>query len=134
MKSKTYEEAEKFYTSNRNNLIKILHNEFQGKIEYQIDSEAGWDQVAVWFDGFSLCYQDSDMNGAGKGEPHWNNDGANCGLDNLSGILENDNRFNGLIAENEYWSNEYLQQLINDFCKDFAEKHNITNYFACNQD
>ena len=129
MKSLTFEEAEKYYNEKKGVLLVELHNRFPGEIDYQ----AEYDQVAVWFEGFSLCYQNSDMNGAGKGEPHWNNDGANDGLDMLFEILKNDDRFNALIAENEYWSNEYLNQLINDFCDDFAEKHNISDYFECNR-
>ena len=130
MKSLTFEEAEKYYNEKKGVLLVELHNRFPGEIDYQ----AEYDQVAVWFEGFSLCYQNSDMNGDGEGAPHYDNDGANCGLDELFNILKNDDRFNPLIANEEYWENEYLEELIHDFCKDFAEKHKIADYFACNKE
>ena len=130
MQSKTFEQAKKFYKDNKEKLIEILHKEFPGQIDYQSED----DQVAIWFNGFSLCYQNSDMNGEGKGAPHYDNDGANCGLDELFDILENDDRFSPLIASEEYWKNEYLEMLIHDFCKDFAKKHKIADYFKCNKD
>ena len=130
MKSQTFEQAEKNYNEKKEELIETMHSEFKGDIDYQGE----WDQVAVWFNGFSLCYQNSDMNGAGKGEPHYNNDGANSGLDELKDILKIDDRFNSLIAENEHWENEYLDQLIHDFCNDYAKKHGIADYFNCNKE
>jgi hypothetical protein len=130
MESKTFEQAQKFYTDKKETLLNILHTEFKADVDYQAD----YDQVAVWFDGFSICYQNSDMNGSGKGEPHWNNDGANSGIDELREILKKDERFNPLVALDEYWSNEYLNVFIDDFCADFAEKHGITDLFECNED
>lgn len=130
MKSKTFEQAEKFYNENKEILIATLVEEYPGEIDYQPDC----DQVVVWFKSFSLCYQNSDMNGGGKGEPHWNNDGANSGLDELKEILRTDDRFNALVAENEYWENEYLNNFINDFCEYFAEKNKIADYFECNDE
>jgi hypothetical protein len=130
MKSSTFKQARKFYDENATKLTSVLHNELRHEIDYQSE----YDQVAVWFDDFSLCYQNSDMNGGGKGEPHWNNEGANDGLDKLKDILTADDRFNALIAEDEYWSDEYLNTFINDFCDDFAEKHDISDYFECNSD
>jgi hypothetical protein len=41
MESKTFEQAEKFYNENKKSLLEILHNEFQGKIDYQSE----WDQT-----------------------------------------------------------------------------------------
>ena len=129
MKSKTMEEAKNYYEENNEMLIKIMFEKFHGRI----DNQSEFDQVAVWFDEFSLCYQNSDMNGKNKGEPHWNNDGANDGVDLLKNILSEDERFQRLIAEDEYWKNEYLNILINDFCEDFAEKNKIADYFQYNQ-
>ncbi len=131
MKSKTFEQAGEFYNTKKSELLQILHDEYPGIIDHQIISEND-DQVAVWFNGFVFCYQDSDMNGSGKGEPHWSNPGADSGLDELKQILKKDERFQPLIAEDEYWCNEYLNDLINDFCYAYAEKHDIAAYFLCN--
>jgi len=130
MKSKTFEQAKAYYEEKGGELLQVLHDEYPGNIDHQIDEN--YDQVAVWFNGFSLCYQDSDMNGGGKGEPHWSNSGADSGIDELKEILKGDERFQPLIAEDEYWCNEYLNDLINDFCVDYAEKHDIAGYFLCN--
>lgn len=126
MKSKKFEQAEKFYNENKETLLRTLIEENTGSIDYQSE----FDQVAVWFGGFSLCYQNSDMNGAGKGKPHWNNDGADSGVDELRDLLAADARFQPLIAEDEYWSNEWLNALVQDFCAEFAEKNSIAEYFA----
>lgn len=130
MKSENFDQAKKFYAENKKAMIALIHDEFHGEIEYQEEL----DQVAVWFSGFSICYQNSDINGNGKGEPHWNNEGANGGLDELREILKNDDRFNALIAKNECWENEYLNAFISDFCADFAERHKIANMFECNDE
>jgi len=130
MESKTFEQAENFYNKNKNALLKIMHEEFDGTIDHQISEN--YDQVAVWFGKFAVCYQDSDMNGGSKGEPHFNNDGANDGLDDLKEILKKDERFQPLIAKEEFWKNEFLRQIINDFCRSYAEKHKIADYFKCN--
>lgn len=129
MENKTFTEAEKFYNENKDRLVETLLSENEG----QIDDQPENDQVAVWFDSFSLCYQNSDMNGGGKGEPHWNNAGADSGLDDLLEILKKDERFQPLIAKDEYWKNEYLRQIIQDFCAEYAERHEIAGYFECNQ-
>ena len=119
------EEAAKFYSENKENLLSIMLNEFKGNIDYQ----AEWDQVAVWFPGFSLCYQNGDMNGDDKGTPCFNNDGANNGLTELKEILKKDERFQPLVASEEYWKNEYVNEIINDFCIEFAKQNNIASYF-----
>jgi hypothetical protein len=129
MESRTFEQAEKFYKENKAALLKIMMDEFKGEIEYQ----EGFDQVSVWFDNFSLCYQNSDMNGDGRGKAHWDNDGANCGIDELKEILKKDNRFNSLIAKDEYWDEEYLKEIVDDFCAEYSKKHNIEDMFECNK-
>lgn len=130
MKSKTFKQAKTYYEEKKSELLQILHDEYQGNIDHQIDEN--YDQVVVWFNGFSLCYQDSDMNGSRKGEPHWSNPGADSGIDELKEILKDEERFQPLIAEDEYWCNEYLNDFINDFCADYAKKHDIAGYFLCN--
>ena len=129
MKSETFEQAEKFYRENKDILLEILRKENIGQIDYQTE----YDQVAVWFDDFSLCYQSSDMNGGGKGEAHWNNDGADLGVYELRNILKKDERFQPLIAEEEYWKYEYFDLIVNDFCAEYAEKNKIADYFECNK-
>ena len=128
MKSKKIAEAEKFYHENKKRLLDILIDENIGQIDYQVE----YDQVAVWFDNFSLCYQDSDMNGDNVGAPHWNNNGADFGVYELRNILKKDERFQPLIAEEEYWQYEYFDLIVNDFCADYAEIHKIADYFECN--
>lgn len=123
-KSNSFKDAEIFYNDNKENLLAIMHKEFVGKIDYQSD----YDQIAVWFDEFSLCYQNSDMNGGNLGGVNFDNPGANSGLQELESILEKDSRFDALIASDEYHSHECLRELITDFCYDYAEKHNITDY------
>jgi hypothetical protein len=126
MKNQKFAQAKKFYNENKENLLRTLLKEQTGEIDYQSE----YDQVAVWFDGFSLCYQNSDMNGAGKGYPHWNNPGADSGVDELRDMLAADARFQPLIAEDESWPNEWLNTLVQDFCAEFEEKNNIAGYFA----
>ena len=125
---KSNEQAEKFYHENKKRLVDILLDENRGQIDYQ----AEYDQVAVWFDDFVLCYQDSDMNGDNVGAPHWNNNGADFGVYELRNILKKDERFQPLIAEEEYWQYEYFDLIVNDFCADYAEIHKIADYFECN--
>ena len=129
MKSQTFEQAEKVYNENKDALIKNIYEMFNSSIDYQEE----WDQVAVWFSGiagnFSLCYQNSDMNGESRGEANYDNPGADSGLDELKEILKNDERFQQLIAEEEYWKYEFLEKLISDFCVDFFEKNSIADYF-----
>lgn len=125
MESSTFEQAEKFYNENKAALLKIMMDEFKGEIEYQEE----FDQIAVWFENFSLCYQNGDMAGSRKGEAVWDNEGANSGIDDLKEMLKRDDRFNSLIAKDEYWEDEYLNDLINYFCSEFAKKHNIESMF-----
>lgn len=132
MKSKTLEQAKKFYTENKTALINLLYAEYPGTIDVQeIDNGAENPdiQVVVWFSGFAICYQSSDMNGDGKGQAHWDNDGADTVFDELTAMLSRDERFQGLIAEDEYYPNEYLIDFINDFCRYYADKHDIESYF-----
>lgn len=129
MKSETFEQAEKFYNENKKRLVEILLDENIGQIDYQVE----YDQVAVWFDDFALCYQNSDMNGDNIGVPHWNNAGADQGVYDLRNILKKDERFQPLIAKEEYWCNEYLNLIVNDFCAEYAEKNKIDDYFDYNK-
>lgn len=132
MKSKTFEQAKKFYTENKADLINLLYAEYHGTIDVQEMDNGGENpdiQVAVWFVGFCICYQSSDMNGNGKGKAHWDNPGADTVFDELTAVLSKDERFQPLIAEEEYHANEYLTDFINDFCRFYAEKHDIESYF-----
>jgi len=124
--SNAFEQAKKFYTDNKEVLLNVMLEEFTGSIDFQEE----YNQVAVWFDGFVICFQDSDMNGDGKGKAHWDNEGANSGLDDLLDILKLDERFSLLVASDEYWENEYLRTLINDFCSKYAEINDIESMFS----
>ena len=102
---------------------------------FDIDTQAfddGSIQVAVWLKTFgkdwSICYQNGDMNGDRKGAI-FNNDGANCGLSEARDILKEREEFAHLIDLETYWSYEELDQLISDFCEQFAEQHKIADQF-----
>lgn len=114
MKSNTFEQAEKFYRENKKRLLKIMLDEFKGTI----DQQKNRGQVVAWFDGFSLHYTNGNMRGPTK-------DQINCGLNSLKKILEKDDRFNALIAKDEYCGDEYLELFTHIFCSHFALKNNI---------
>lgn len=119
--STTFEQAELFYNENKAKLMKIMFSEFDGRIDYQEE----YNQVAVWFGGFCICYQDSDMNGNGKGRAHWDNSGADSVFCDLGEILKNDERFSELYASDEVHDDYFIKAFINDFCEEFAERNNI---------
>lgn len=121
--SKTFEQAEVFYNENKTQLMSIMFEEFKGEIDYQNE----YNQVAVWFNGFSICYQDSDMNGDGKGHAHWDNSGADTVFEELGKILKNDQRFSQLFASDEVHDTYFLNQFINDFCSEFDERNDIAS-------
>lgn len=73
------------------------------------------------------------MNGCRKGEAIFTNDGANCGLDELRNILKDRPEFSHLIDLETYWSYEELNELINEYCEEFAIKHNIAE-MLCDDD
>lgn len=125
MESKTMAEAREFYEKNKNGLLEAMLEEFQGKI----DNQPEYGQVVVYFEDFAICYQNGDMNGGRKGEPVWNNPGADDGLAELRELLSKDERFQPLIASEEFWMYEYLEELINNFCEQYAEIHNVAKYF-----
>jgi len=106
---------------------------------FEIDpQEIGGDrQVAVWCKTFgqdwSICYQNGDMNGNRRGEAVFTNDGANCGLRELRDTLKNREEFQHLIDNDTYWSFEALDDLINEFCREYAEENNIASYFDADE-
>lgn len=122
----TFEEAKVFFDNNKNHILHLLLDELKGEIEYQSE----WNQVAVWFKDFSLCYQNGDMNGDKKGQAVWNNDGANIGVEVLRDLIANDPRFCPLYAEDKYWSYEYVNDMVALFCDAFAERNNIESMLA----
>lgn len=124
--SQTFDEAKAFFDKNKNSILELLLEELKGEIEYQSE----YDQVAVWFKDFSLCYQNGDMNGNKKGQAIWNNDGADSGVKVLRDLIANDPRFSPLYAENEYWSYEYVNDMVALFCDEFAERNSIADMFS----
>jgi hypothetical protein len=64
-----------------------------------------------------------------RGEAHFDNDGADSGIAKLRDVLKNDDRFTPLIAVDEFWKNEYLNNFIHLFCRDYAKKHHIIDMF-----
>tara|TARA_R100000541_G_C1897352_1_gene84079 strand:+ start:91471 stop:91869 length:399 start_codon:yes stop_codon:yes gene_type:complete len=117
----TLEQAEIFYKENKDKLIEIMFSAFQGNIDHQYE----YNQIAVWFDGFCICYQDSDMNGNGKGRAHWDNSGADTVYNDLGKILKNDGIFSELYASDETDDSYFLNAFIDDFCSEFAKRNNI---------
>ncbi len=126
LNSSTFEEAKLFFENNKQKILSLLLKELEGEIEYQSE----YNQVAVWFKDFSLCYQNGDMAGNRKGEAIWNNDGANSGVQELRDLIANDPRFAPLYAEDEYWSYEYVDGMVALFCDAFAERNNIESMLA----
>ena len=124
--SQTFDEAKAFFDKNNNSILELLLEELKGEIEYQSE----YDQVAVWFKEFSLCYQNGDMNGNKKGQAIWNNDGADSGVKVLRDLIANDSRFSPLYAEDEYWSFEYVDETVALFCDEFAERNSIADMFS----
>ncbi len=126
--SQTFDEAKAFFDKNKNSILELLLEELKGEIEYQSE----YDQVAVWFnpDNLVLCYQNGDMNGNKKGQAIWNNDGADSGVKVLRDLIANDPRFSPLYAENEYWSYEYVNDMVALFCDEFAERNSIADMFS----
>ena len=116
-------------------LLALLKDNTTTKIDVQV--ETNYRHVAVWCESFSkkwsICYQDGDMNGDRIGEAVFTNDGANCGLKELRDILKEIPEFQSLIDFDTYWSYEKLDELINEFCRNFAEENNIEIYFESDE-
>ena len=116
-------------------LLALLEANTTTKIDVQV--EPTYTQVAVWCESFgknwSICYQDGDMNGDHKGEAVFTNDGANCGLKELRDILKEIPEFQTLVDLDTYWSYEELDELINEFCRKFAEENSIESYFESDE-
>jgi len=119
--SNTFGQAEIFYNENKATLIEVMFSDFKGSIDRQDE----YNQIAVDFDGFIICYQDSDMNGDDKGKAHWSNPGADAVFTDLGKILKNDKRFSKLYASDEVHDNYFIETFINDFCREFAKRNNI---------
>jgi len=94
-------------------------------------------QVVVWCQSFgkswSICFQNGDMNGDGKGIAVWTNDGANSGIDEFRDILIDRAEFQCLIDETTYWKYEALNEFINDFISDYANETNPEKHFASDE-
>lgn len=112
-------------------LLALLRANTTTQIEVQV--EPTYTQVAVWCQSFgkdwSICYQNGDACGGRKGEAVFTNAGADGGLKELRAILEDIPNFKVLIDSETYWSYESLDELINEFCSQFAEENNIARYF-----
>lgn len=112
---------------NKENLKKIIKDNSIFKIDVQ--NGRNYTQVAVFCETFgkkwSICYQNGDMNGAHKNKAIFTNDGANEGLLEFRNILKDREEFKILIDLNTYWSYSDLDDLINEFCEEFAEEHEI---------
>lgn len=126
----TFEQAEHFYNKNKAELLEILFDELVYNVNYQSE----YYQVAVWFDGFVICYQDSDMNSDGKGQLHWNYYGADSIFQDLGEILKNDKRFSKLYASDKVHDYHFIIEFMNDFCLEFAKRNDINNMFTCADD
>jgi hypothetical protein len=117
--------------------LKILVENTTFEIDPQ-SFEDGSIQIAVWLKTFgqnwSICYQNGDMNGNHKGEAIYNNDGANIGLRECRNILKERPEFAHLIDLNTYWSYEELDELINEFCRLFAEQHKIAEMLTADEE
>lgn len=111
-------------------LKKLIKENSTFEIEEQ-DVEDGNTQVAVWAKTFGkpwiICYQNGDMNGDQQGIPIFTNPGANDGLLELRSILEDREEFRHLIDYTTFWEYEALDNLIHDFCEDFAEENKIAD-------
>ena len=138
--SKTFEQAEKFFNENKDSLLDIMFNELKEGVsvddqtDYDDDGELIYNQIVLWGNGFDLCCQDSDMNGAGKGNAHYDNSGADSGFDELQDLLINDDRTNALYAEDEFHAKEFIR----DFARLIADKlvahFDVESMFLCNNE
>jgi hypothetical protein len=115
---------------NNDELKKLIKVNSSFDIDVQMENGV---QVAVWCKTFgknwSICYQNGDMNGNKKGQAIFTNDGANVGLKELRNILKDRPEFQHLIDLDTYWSYEELDELINEFCAEFAEENSIADHF-----
>lgn len=125
---RTFDDAQKFYSENKNTILETLLEENVGEIDIQDDFE----QIAVWFknSSMSICYQNGDMNGDYKGEAVWWNEGAKpVGfLENL----QNDDRFCKVFAgKEETHFDLFAKKLVDDFCREYEKRNpTITKYFV----
>lgn len=129
MKSQTLEQAELFFNGNKERLLNL----FFEKNKYEVDVQHEFNQVAIFFEnGASICYQNSDMNGNTNDGPYFRNAGADAGLETLRDILVENEEFNALVAEDEYWSYTYVDEFINLICESIFEKEEIDSKFSSN--
>lgn len=126
MMSKTYEQAEKFYEEHKDEIYKKL------AVNFEIDNQREYHQVAVWFKDFSICYQDSDMNGGGVGEAHAFNSGADSVIEEMGRVINNDDFMSGLVASDEYHEDYFVDEFIYYFCDRFADEHDIVGILEKN--
>lgn len=129
MKSQTLEQAELFFNENKERLLNL----FFEQNKYEIDVQAEHDQIAVFFkNGASICFQNSDMNGNTNDGPYFRNAGADAGLETLRDILAENEEFNALVAEDEYWSYTYVDDFINLICETIFEKEEMASKLSSN--
>lgn len=123
------EATQKYYTENKERLLNILLEENPGRI----DQQAEFDQVAVWFDGFSICYQNGDMNGGHKGQAVWWNQVED--EPRFVDTIKTDPRFTPLFdSEDEPHWDLYGRELWDDFCRTYELKHpEITRFFETSE-
>ena len=118
-------------------IIKYLMDNTTYKIENEIIDEH-WKQVYVWCKTFNkhwnIYFQNGSMNGDDIGIGHYNNGGANYGLDReLLDILRERPEFSKYIDPEAYdfYSQHYeLNLLINKFVEHIQEKENIDDFFT----
>ena len=122
-------------------LAQLLRKNSTFEIDVQIIDENEGEQsaqVAVWCKSFgqdwSICYQNGDMMGNDIGTAKFNNDGANCGLDQLCDILSERAEFKCLIDEESYYQDADLVEFIHDFCREYALDHKIADHFYVDED
>lgn len=137
--SKTLDQAKKFFDENKSRLLTVMFTELchgvtvDHQTDYTDDGVLCMDQVVLSFEGFSLCCQDSDMNGNGKGKAHYTNCGADSGFDDLIELLVSDERTSKLHASDETHENEYVNDFSYLLCDKLIEHFNVTSYFECNK-
>lgn len=101
--------AEQFYIDHKEAILNELLS-----LKYSIEHQE-YDQIAVWFNDFCICYQ--------NGIPICHNVGTDTIYHNVGDILAK--KYPELIDNDLGYSHEYIDLIINEFCEKFAEKHNI---------
>lgn len=127
-------EQELFLENNKEELLNILREntviESEGieSFDDADDFQAGY-SCKTFNKDWSICFQNGDMNSYGKGEPCWTNSGANCGINELRDILIEREEFKNLIDEETYWSYHQIENLVNEFIHDIAERDDLYTKF-----